>query len=84
MGRGIAVVEHKVSTHPITCEHDDPNDGFGERSVCFYCVPTWKTGKRGTSAKRLPRCKLFHEWLEKDGFLTLRCAACKKACGEEE
>lgn len=82
MCKGIAVVEHRVSTDAKYCEYDDPDDGFGERSLCRYCVTREKTGKRGTPIQRLPRCKLFDEWLEKEGFNRLRCEACKIACGE--
>lgn len=82
MGKGIAVVEHRVSTDAKYCEHIRADDGFGERSLCRYCVTREKTGKRGTPIRRLPRCTLFDEWLEKEGFSTLRCEACKIACGE--
>lgn len=82
MGKGIAVVEHRVSTNPKYCDYNDPSDGFGERSVCRYCVTRGKTGKRGQPVKQLPRCALFEEWLYKEGFNTVRCLACRKACGE--
>lgn len=82
MSKGIAVVEHRVSTDPKYCEYNAPDDGFGERSVCRYRVTRIKTGKRGKAVKRLPRCALFEEWLEKEGFSTVRCLACRVACGE--
>ena len=82
MGKGIAVVEHHVSTDERFCEHHHASDGFGERSVCSYCAMRERHGKRGTPIRRLPRCTLFGEWLEKEGFNTLRCEACKIACGE--
>lgn len=84
MSRGIAVVEHRVSTDLKYCEYNDPSDGFCERSVCRYYVTRIKTGKRGKAVKRLPRCDLFKEWLEKDGFSAVRCLACRVACGEVE
>lgn len=82
MSKGIAVVEHHVSTHPKYCEYNAPDDGFGERSVCRYRVRREKTGKIGGAIKRYPRCDLFKEWLENDGFSTVRCLACRVACGE--
>ncbi len=82
MGKGIAVVEHHVSTDAKYCEHIHADDGFGERSLCSYCKIREKHGKRGTPIRHLPRCTLFDEWLEKEGFSTLRCEACKIACGE--
>lgn len=82
MSKGIAVVEHRVSTHPKYCEYNVPDDGFGERSVCRYHVTRGKTGKRGDPVKQLPRCTLFEEWLEREWFNTVRCLACRVACGE--
>lgn len=82
MGKGIATVEHFVSTHDKYCEYCDPSDGFGERSVCRYCAVRSKTGKRGTPIQYLPKCTLFGEWLEREGISTVRCTACIVACGE--
>lgn len=81
---GIAVVEHQVSTNLRYCEYDGPDDGFGERSVCRYRVTRGKTGKRGEAIRQIPRCTLFEEWLEKEGFSTKRCLACRIACREVE
>ena len=82
MSKGIAVVEHRVSTDPVFCTFDSPDDGFGERSVCAYQAYRDRHGKDGRIERHLPRCTLFGEWLNKPGLDCLRCAACKKACGE--
>jgi hypothetical protein len=84
MGRGVAIVTHSVSTNDRYCEFNSPSDGFGERSVCQYYTIRHKTEKRGSWAKLLPRCTLFGEWLEREGVSTVRCTACKIACGEVE
>lgn len=55
MGKGLAIVEHHVSTDAKFCEHSDPSDGFCERSLCGYRVMREKHGKRGTPIQRLPR-----------------------------
>ena len=82
MSKGLAIVEHHVSTDAKFCEHVHASDGFGERSLCAYCKMREKHGKRGTPIRRLPRCTLFDEWLETNGVNTTRCDACKIACGE--
>ena len=79
---GVAVVEHSVSTDPQFCSFSSSTDGFGERTLCCHMRLRNKTGKGGSVQYNLPRCLLFSEWLEKSGIFTLRCTACKKACGE--
>lgn len=78
---GIALVEHRVSTDAVYCEHSRPDDGFMEYSVCSYLKMRDRHGKKGRIDRGLPRCALFNEWLEKDGYKHFRCDACKKACG---
>jgi len=84
VGKGVAVVEHRVSTDPVYCTFDSPDDGFGERSQCRYQKECDRLGKGGVIARRLPRCTLFNVWLEKPGIYCIRCDACKAACGELE
>lgn len=83
MGKGIAIVEHHVSTDPVYCTFDGPDDSFGMRSVCRYQVIRDKHGPGGRVDRGLFRCILFNEWLERNGVDCLRCQACKRACGEE-
>lgn len=78
---GIALVEHHVSDDPVYCEHSHPDDGFMEYSLCSYLKNRDRHGKKGRIDRGLPRCTLFNEWLEKDGYKHRRCNACKKACG---
>ena len=82
MSKGIAVVEHQVSTDPVYCTFSSPDDGFMEKSVCAYQVYRDRHGAGGKIERHLPRCKLFNEWLKKPGLDCLRCDACKAACGE--
>ena len=84
MFKGIVMVAHHVSTDPVYCEFDGPDDGFCERSVCRYLRKEFKTQGRGRSAIKLPRCSLFKAWLEKEGFSTLKCDRCKEACAEQD
>lgn len=82
MSKGIAVVEHRVSTDPVYCTFSSPDDGFMEMSVCRYLTHRDRNGRGGKIERALPRCKLFNEWLDRPGFDCLRCDACKRACGE--
>ena len=82
MGKGVAVVEHRVSTDPVYCTFSSPDDGFMEKTVCNYQTYRDRNSRGGRIDRELLRCKLFNEWLDKSGFDCLRCDACKRACGE--
>lgn len=62
-------VEHSVSDDPVYCSEADTG---GWRKVCAY--HNMRFGHQ--TKNKNPRCDLFHEWLEKDGFESKRCEKC--------
>lgn len=84
MAKGVAIVSLRVSTDPKYCEYDAPEDTNGWHSVCSYLKIRDRHGPKGKIDRRLPRCSLFGEWLEANGYMHYRCDKCKIACGEME
>ena len=82
MPKGIAVVSLRVSTDPQYCEYVAPEDTNGWRSVCSFMKIRDRHGRGGRIDRRLPKCSLFGEWLESNGYNHIRCDKCKIACGE--
>ena len=83
MGKGIAIVQHRVSTDPIFCVFSSPDDGFCEKSQCLYLKMRKKYGKHNEPLGYHNKCDLFKVWLDQEFHpYPIRCQQCKQACGE--
>ena len=82
MGKGIATVQLRVSTDPKYCQFVAPDDTNGWHSTCPYRAIRDRHEKGGKIDRILPKCTLFGEWLESNGYYNIRCDKCKIACGE--
>ena len=56
------------------------NGDFWGREICGFVSYRDRThGNKAPVERRIPKCALFNEWLQKDGTTVMKCEMCLKA-----